>query len=359
MLFRSLQSDELKSKGIEYFDAWASTFGQITNGWELDATGVNYRLKSRFSSFQNVPELLSMYRTFADVVTKGDLDEQAKQAGLRPLTPPVTDGKPFNHVVERSEVQARYMTEIIDRMEHLPKDPRIDNPLKITNDARKAGLDYRLIDPEAGDYDGSKANAAVDRIYQIWQDTAANKGTQLVFCDLSTPKGGSAAPAPATSHTQKLEFVEEDFAAQVDVESGMEDGLTDAEPGEDPVESGDDDGESTLVDTGEDTSVAADMDACVAAGSRFSVYDDMRRKLIGRGVPADEIAFIHDANTDMRKGKLFSDRQAGRVRVLLGSTAKMGAGMNVQKRLGRASPGRTLEAQRSGAAQRAHHSPGQ
>ena len=104
--------------------------GQITNGWELDATGVNYRLKSRFSSFQNVPELLSMYRSFADVVTKGDLDEQAKQAGLRPLTPPVTDGKPFNHVVERSEVQARYMTEIIDRMEHLPKDPRIDNPLK-------------------------------------------------------------------------------------------------------------------------------------------------------------------------------------------------------------------------------------
>ena len=332
-LQRYLQSDELKSKGIEYFDAWASTFGQITNGWELDATGVNYRLKSRFSSFQNVPELLSMYRSFADVVTKGDLDEQAKQAGLRPLTPPVTDGKPFNHVVERSEVQARYMTEIIDRMEHLPKDPRIDNPLKITNDARKAGLDYRLIDPEAGDYDGSKANAAVDRIYQIWQDTAANKGTQLVFCDLSTPKGGSAAPAPATSHTQKLEFVEEDFAAQVDVESGMEDGLTDAEPGEDPVESGDDDGESTLVDTGEDTSVAADMDACVAAGSRFSVYDDMRRKLIGRGVPADEIAFIHDANTDMRKGKLFSDMQAGRVRVLLGSTAKMGAGMNVQKRL--------------------------
>ena len=237
------------------------------------------------------------------------------------------------------------MTEIIDRMEHLPKDPRIDNPLKITNDARKAGLDYRLIDPEAGDYDGSKANAAVDRIYQIWQDTAADKGTQLVFCDLSTPKGGSAAPAPATSHTQKLEFVEEDFTAQVDVESGtksgvdfgtesgMEDGLTDAETGEDPVESGDDDGEFTLVDTGEDTSVAADMDACVAAGSRFSVYDDMRRKLIERGIPADEIAFIHDANTDMRKGKLFSDMQAGRVRVLLGSTAKMGAGMNVQKRL--------------------------
>ena len=101
-------------------------------------------------------------------------------------------------------------------MEHLPKDPRIDNPLKITNDARKAGLDYRLIDPEAGDYDGSKSNAAVERIFQIWQDTAADKGTQLVFCDLSTPKGGSAAPAPVPG----LEFVEEDFAAQSDVEPG-------------------------------------------------------------------------------------------------------------------------------------------
>lgn len=340
-LQRYLQFEELKNKNIEYFDAWASTFGQITNGWELDATGVNYKLKSRFASFQNVPELLSMYRSFADVVTKGDLDEQAAKAGLRPLTPPVEGGKPFNHVVERSTGQAAYMEEIIERMEHLPKDPRIDNPLKITNDARKAGLDYRLIDPEAGDYDGSKSNAAVERIFQIWQDTAADKGTQLVFCDLSTPKGGSAAPAPVPG----LEFVEEDFAAQSDVEPGagagtdsgmeanvepgmepgMEDDRAGADASEDAVEPGDDDGA--------DSSVAADMDACVAAGSRFSVYDDMRQKLMERGIPADEIAFIHDANTDIRKGKLFSDMQAGRVRILLGSTAKMGAGMNVQKRL--------------------------
>lgn len=332
-LQRYLQSDELKNKGIEYFDAWASTFGQITNGWELDATGVNYKLKSRFASFQNVPELLSMYRSFADVVTKNDLDEQAQKAGMRPLTPPVTGGKPHNHVVERSGDQAVYMDQIIHRMENLPKDPRIDNPLKITNDARKAGLDYRLIDPEANDNEASKANAAVERIVQIWQDTAADKGTQLVFCDLSTPKGtGSVAPAPVPG----LEFVEEDFAAQSDVESGTESGVdfgtdsdteaypSDAEPG-DPVEPGDDDGV--------DTSVAADMDACVAAGSRFSVYEDMRQKLMERGIPADEIAFIHDANTDIRKAKLFSDMQAGRVRVLLGSTAKMGAGMNVQKRL--------------------------
>ena len=328
-LQRYLQSDELKNKGIEYFDAWASTFGQITNGWELDATGVNYKLKSRFASFQNVPELLSMYRTFADVVTKSDLDEQAKQAGLRPLTPPVTGGKPFNHVVERSGDQSVYMDQIIHRMENLPKDPRIDNPLKITNDARKAGLDYRLIDPEAGDNDASKTNAAVERIVQIWQDTAAAKGTQLVFCDLSTPKwpkgAGGSAPAPVTSGTQGLEFVEEDFFPGTGSEDTAPAANSAGEDTEYTVEAGDDDGA--------DNTVAADMDAAVAAGSRFSVYNDMKQKLMERGIPADEIAFIHDANTDIRKGKLFRDMQAGRVRILLGSTAKMGAGMNVQKRL--------------------------
>jgi len=320
-LQRYMQFEELKAKNIEYFDAWASTFGQITNGWELDATGVNYKLKSRFASFQNVPELLSMYRSFADVVTKSDLDEQAQKAGQRPLTPPVDGGKPFNHVVERSVGQAAYMEEIIKRMEHLPKDPRIDNPLKITNDARKAGLDYRLIDPEAGDYDGSKSNAAVERIFKIWQDTAADKGTQLVFCDLSTPKGGAVAPVP----TPGLEFEEEDLFSGADSEDTAPASGSDGEDIGDSVEAGDDDGA--------DNSVAADMDAAVAAGSRFSVYDDMRQKLMERGIPADEIAFIHDANTDIRKGKLFSDMQAGRVRILLGSTAKMGAGMNVQKRL--------------------------
>ncbi len=322
-LQRYLQSDELKNKGIEYFDAWASTFGQITNGWELDATGVNYKLKSRFASFQNVPELLSMYRSFADVVTKSDLDEQAAKAGMRPLTPSVDGGKPFNHVVERSSGQAAYMEQIIERMEHLPKDPRIDNPLKITNDARKAGLDYRLIDPEAGDYDGSKSNAVVERIFQIWQDTTADKGTQLVFCDLSTPKSGAgvAAPTPAAG----LEFVEEDFFPGADSEDTAPAAGSDEEGAGDSVEAGDDDGA--------DNTVSADMDACVAAGSRFSVYEDMRQKLMERGIPAEEIAFIHDANTDIRKAKLFSDMQAGRVRVLLGSTAKMGAGMNVQKRL--------------------------
>lgn len=304
-LQRYMQFEELQNKGIEYFDAWASTFGQITNGWELDATGVNYKLKSRFASFQNVPELLSMYRSFADVITKNDLDRQAKEAGLRPYTPPVRDGKPFNDVVERSPDQARYMEEIISRMENLPPDPRMDNPLKITNDARKAGLDFRLIEPCAEDFAGSKINAAVDRIFQIWEDTAEDRGTQLVFCDLSTPKGASSSHNPVKP---PLEIA----ARSVDVES---------------VDTDED-------DDGSDHTVAADMDELIAlSSSKFSVYDDIRNKLIAKGVPPNEIAFIHDANTDIRKTKLFSDMNAGYCRILLGSTAKMGAGMNVQQRL--------------------------
>ena len=241
-----------------------------------------------------------MYRTFADVVTKNDLDQQTKEAGLRPLTPPIHDGKPFNHVVERSDDQARYMETIIHRMENLPPNPKEDNPLKITNDARKAGLDYRLIDPEAQDHPSSKVNAAVDRIYDIWQNTAADRGTQLVFCDLSTPKCKivSAPPLAVAAQDTAISALDSDQEADDDliVEIGMDE-IISSSPG------------------------------------NFSVYNDMKQKLMDKGIPADEIAFIHDANTDIRKAKLFSDMNAGHVRILLGSTAKMGAGMNVQKRL--------------------------
>lgn len=318
-LQRYMQYEELQAKGIDHFDSWASTFGQVTSGWELDATGVNYKLKSRFAKFQNIPELLAMYRTFADVVTKNDLDEQAKQAGLRPLTPPVTDGKPYNDVAERSGEQAAYMEKIIHRMENLPPDPRQDNPLKITNDARKAGLDYRLIEPHADDFAGSKVNAAVERIYHIWSDTAADRGTQLVFCDLSTPKGGrTPTSAPANRNDLELEtLLDVDGTLLPEQKDEESHGTTQAEKD----------------DSGEDTSVASDMDAVIALSSKFSVYDDIRSKLVARGVPPEEIAFIHEANTDIRKAKLFSDMNAGHVRILLGSTSKMGAGMNVQKRL--------------------------
>lgn len=284
---RYLQYDVLKEKGIEYFDAWASTFGKITSNWELDATGVNYKLKSRFASFNNVPELLAMYRTFADVVTKKDIDEQTQKQGLRSLTPPILSGKPINIIAERSPYQADYMNEIISRMEKPNKDSHKDNPLKITNDARKAGLDYRLVNPYADDFANSKVNLCVEKIYEIWEQSKAVKGTQLVFCDLSTPKG--------ITNIQTTRNEE------------------DEEPGEE-------------IDT-------VNMDELLAYNPNFSVYNDLKEKLIKKGIPEEEIAFIHSANNDAKKSKLFADVNSGDIRILLGSTGKMGAGMNVQERL--------------------------
>lgn len=299
---RFLQHSLLKEKGLTHFDAWASTFGEVTVGWELDATGVGYKLNSRFAKFQNMPELVNMYRMVGDVVSKQDIVEQNK--GQR-LTPKIKGGKPTVVIAERSDLQAEYMGtqkavtradgsqvmewpsgSIIHRMENLPKDPRVDNPLKITNDARKAGLDYRLIDPDAPDFSGSKVNLAVDEIVRIWKKWEADRGTQLVFCDLSTPKG-----------------------AKKDVT------LTDD------------------AETSQDDAQAISMDELLSAGAGFSVYDDLKQKLIAKGVPAHEISFIHEANTDIKKAKLFDDVNQGKVRVLMGSTAKMGAGTNVQKRL--------------------------
>lgn len=317
---RYLQYDELKNRGIVHFDAWASTFGQVVTGWELDATGVNYKLNSRFSKFQNVPELISLYRTFADVITKADLDRQAQERGTRFPVPKVKGGKPLNIIVERSDMQSRFMGiqsqvyddqgqamyrgdgmpvrnwnegSIIHRMENLPKDPRIDNPLKITNDARKAGLDYRLVDPAAPDFGGSKINVAVENIYRIWDEWAEQRGTQLVFCDLSTPKGNGGRNLASA-------------------------------PVRDQLEAGDDETEEP---------VALSMDELLAGSSDFSVYEDIKSKLIELGVPENEIRFIHDAKTDLQKSKLFDQMNRGEVRVLLGSTAKMGAGTNVQQRL--------------------------
>lgn len=311
---RYMQYDELKTRGIVHFDAWASTFGQVVTGWELDATGVNYKLNSRFAKFQNVPELTALYRTFADVITKSDLDRQAAERGTRFPVPKIKGERPQNLVVSRSEDQAFFMGiqtprfddngaplvrgdglpikdwnegSIIYRMEHLPKDPRIDNPLKITNDARKAGLDFRLINPNAADDPGSKINAAVDNIYRIWSAWDERKGTQLVFCDLSTPKLAKKSPVASASET--------------------------------------DDSDEELP--------AVSMDELLARHADFSVYEDVKTKLIARGVPEFQIRFIHEAATDLQKAKLFDEMNRGDARILLGSTAKMGAGTNAQRRL--------------------------
>lgn len=254
-----------------------------------------------------------MYRTFADVITRADLQQQAAERGTRFPVPRVKGGRPQNIIVERSNEQAQYMgvqSEVLDdhgkpihradggvirswnkgsiiyRMEHLPRDPRIDNPLKITNDARKAGLDFRLIDPDSEDFIGSKVNACVENVHRIWEAWDARQGTQLVFCDLSTPKGKKRQ------------------------ETAPEASLDEDEDGE-----------------------VISMDEILAGNASFSVYEEIHTKLINKGVPADQVRFIHEANTDLQKSKLFDEMNRGDVRVLLGSTTKMGAGTNVQRRL--------------------------
>ena len=316
-LQRYMQYDELKSKNIAAFDSWSSTFGQVVTGWELDATGVNYRLNARFAKFTNVPELMRMYRSFADVVTHSDLANQALADGTGRLVPKLKGGKPTSVIVPRSRLQAQFMGEmetvidattgrpaldnlgreikdwnpgsIIYRMENMPKDPRIDNALKVTHDARIAALDFRLVDPHAPDDEGSKVNEAVRRIHKIWEENTYRKGTQLVFCDLSTPKGKFTARQNNNAETE-VAAPEDGFS--------MDEIL----------------GESIDPD-------------------KFSVYADMRQKLIDLGIPANEIKFIHDATNDQKRQELFRSVNNGEVRILIGSTSKMGAGTNVQRRL--------------------------
>lgn len=301
-LQRYLQYDELSKKNLQHFDAWASTFGQIKNNWELDATGVNYKIVSRFSKFQNIPELLNMYRSFADVITKSDLTKQAKDNGLPFFVPEMENGKPDNIVAERSPMQAEYMNIIINRMLNLPKDPRIDNPLKITNDARKAGLDFRIINPGSEDFELSKINLCAQNIFEIWKDTEEKRGTQLVFCDISTPKKKNGT----------------DYLS-IAAKTVLDDKIEPSDPENDEEKSDDEPCMDEIISLG--------------GNEKFSVYNDLKEKLIQKGIPEHEISFIHDANTDLRKIKLFEDMNEGRCRILIGSTFKMGAGMNVQKRL--------------------------
>lgn len=283
-LQRYLSYHELAHLGLVHFDAWARTFGRVIATWELDATGVNYKLASRFAQFTNLPELMGLYGQFADVLTFNDFRDQTEQAGKRFPVPRIKGGKPEIEICPPSLEQQAYMAEIVKRAENKPSDPSMDNMLKITNDARKCGLDMRLIDPTAEDFHDSKVNRAVRNIFAIWREWEADKGTQLVFCDLSTPKGRAAALPPTTTEDSESE------------------GATPS------------------------------MDDLLASGV-FSVYDDMKLKLIAMGVPPDQIAFIHDANTELQKETLFAKMRHGLVRVLFGSTARLGAGTNVQDRL--------------------------
>lgn len=287
---RYLQYGTLQRNNMTHFDAWASTFGETSTAIELAPEGMGYRARTRFSKFFNLPELMSMFKEVADIKT-------ADQLNLPTPTPHYE-----TVVVQPTEVQKAMVQSLSERAGKVHSgsvDPRVDNMLKITSDGRKLGLDQRLINPLLPDDPGSKVNACINNIFRIWQDGADEKLTQLVFCDISTPKGM------------------ERTAQQTEPE------VSDA-----PKE----DDEMPLLEPVDDLTELAGVSSN-AVESNFNVYEDIRSKLIARGVPPDEIAFIHDASTEVKKKELFAKVRAGQVRVLLGSTAKMGAGTNCQDRL--------------------------
>ncbi len=244
-LMRYLQYNTLQQKGLTHFDAWASTFGETTTAIELAPEGTGYRARTRFAKFFNLPELMAMFKEAADIKTSDQLHL------------PVPEAKFETVVVKPSEIQKDMVQALSERAAEVHSgsvDPSVDNMLKITSDGRKIGLDQRLMNSALPDDPNSKLNACINNVLRIWNDTKEQKLTQLIFCDMSTPKGDGS----------------------------------------------------------------------------FNVYDDIRSKLLNAGVPEQEIEFIHNADTENKKAELFSKVRSGQVRVLLGSTAKMGAGTNVQ-----------------------------
>ena len=238
---RYLQYDTLAQNGLQHFDSWASTFGETVTALELAPEGTNYRAKTRFAKFYNLPELMQMFREVADIQT-ADM-----------LKLPVPKVNYHNIKTKPSEIQTEMVAALASRAEKVRArlvEPNVDNMLKITNDGRNLALDQRMIDPMLPDDPNSKVNACIDNVYRIWKEYADTKATQLVFCDLSTPKNDGT----------------------------------------------------------------------------FNIYDDVREKLVARGIPAEQIRFIHEATSDAQKKELFAKVRSGEVRVLLGSTPKMGAG---------------------------------
>ncbi|MGA1600348.1 MAG: DEAD/DEAH box helicase family protein, partial [bacterium] len=299
-MMRYLDYERMESEGLAHFDAWAGTFALQETKIELDATGQRFAPKHRFRGFINVPELMSRYRAFADVIPLKFLQQRYLETTGKPWpVPRIKTGKPEGVVAPASQEQTRYMESIVQRAEALKSKPLTekgsDNILVVTMDARKASLDMRLKDPSAPDHPDSKTNLAVKNILEIYRKWDADRGTQLVFIDLSTPAGAVAKERQAY---------------------------------EDLVRRANEGDEGALEKLSK-----MSLDEISALESGFSVYDDLKAKLVAQGIPEQEVAFIHDANTDARKLDLFAKVNSGKVRVLIGSTPKMGAGMNVQQRL--------------------------
>ena len=280
-MMRYLQHDAIRGKGLAHFDCWASTFGETQTAIELAPEGTGYRARTRFAKFFNLPELMTLFKEAADIKTSDQLN--------LPTPTPIY----HNEVAQPTEIQKQMVQELSERAARVHAqlvDPGTDNMLKITSDGRKLGLDQRIINPDLPDDPNSKVNRCVDNIHRIWQDGQADRLTQLVFCDLSTPKTGATGAKAAKTAGGNLDSPELNAVER----------LIDKENPDEPG---------------------------------FTIYDDIREKLVARGIPREQIAFIHEANTETRKKELFAKVRSGQVRVLMGSTFKMGAGMNVQDRL--------------------------
>jgi len=274
-MMRYLQFDMLEDRGLSHFDSWAASFGEKVTAVELKPEGTGFRAKTRFARFFNLPELMSLWKEAADIQT-ADM-----------LKLPVPEAEYITLSTEPSEAQKEMVQELAARAEAVRNgrvDPSTDNMLKITSDGRKLALDQRIMNPLLPDDPGSKVNACVENVFNIWRESTETRGAQLIFSDLSTPKGKSE---------RKPKLGKEDEA-----DEDQEDGV---------------DEETLRLET--------------------SVYEDIRDKLIAKGVPPEEIAFIHQANTDAQKDELFAKVRDGKVRILLGSTQKMGAGTNCQTKL--------------------------
>jgi N12 class adenine-specific DNA methylase/predicted RNA methylase len=312
-MMRYLDYDRMKDMGIRHFDQWSNMFADAVSGWEVDPTGTRYRLQTKLD-FTNLPGLMAFYKDFADVITQNDLKEIAKKQNKVWPIPSVKGGKPENVIAKRSDLQESFFKWIVYRFDNMPKDPKDDNPLKATGEAMKASLDIRLINPALQDFEGSKVNLSVKNMVNVYRKWSPKKGTQLVFCDLSVPKKAKGKHAKEIQDLRtKIKSLETKIEDETD-----SDKLNDLEA------------QYIRLTNKYDKYTPAEL---MAADSDFSVYDDIKAKLIKKGVGETEVAFIHDANTEAQKEKLFSDVRNGRVRILIGSTSKMGAGMNVQNRL--------------------------
>ncbi|EJB63838.1 SNF2-related protein [Helicobacter pylori] len=335
-LQRYLTPDVLKERGLEFFDDWAKTYGEVVNDFELDTSAQSYKMVNRFSKFSDVQGLSTMYRAFADIVCNDDILKHNPH-----FVPKVYGDKPINVVVKRSEEVAQFIGvadengkynegSIIDRMqkcEGKKSKKGQDNILSCTTDARKVALDYRLIDPNAKvEKEFSKSYAMAENIYENYLETHATKGTQLGFIGLSTPK----------THSQKVSLKAPDSAHELENKNPLDE----AQELLESLSSYDEKGNLIAPskkelenELKEKEAKSVNLDEELAKGCSFDVYSDVLRHLVQMGIPQNEIAFIHDAKTEEQKQDLFKKLNRGEVRVLLGSPAKMGVGTNVQERL--------------------------